>query len=235
MTSGEPPAAGSGRLRIVLGCAAVLVAVCLLVLYGLDRNGVSPLWLLALAGLVSLAFPMLRTNFFPSARDCAAEYAFHESRLAEAHRQRITAAFSPDAFDRLFDGPERFADAAGDHLHPMLSDARAAEDNDLHFALLMTLARFHETQGDLETSMGFISQALSLNPRHFIANFRMAMLSEWNETPGKALAHYRQALTDPDGLSRAMVKLAAAQIDRIENDAGPPMVGDPVRGRGENE
>lgn len=235
MASGEPAAAGTGRLWIVLGGAAALLAICLLVLYGLDRNGVSPLWLLALAGLISLAVPMLRANFFPSAKDCAAEYAFHESRLAEAHRQRIAAAFSSEAFGRLLDGPDRFADAADDDLYAMLSDARAADDDELRFALLMTRARVYETHGDPETSMEFISQALNLNPRHFIANFRMAMLSEWNDAPEKALAHYRQALTDTRDLSRAMVKLVASQVDRIEAGAGPPVVDGPVRGRGEKE
>ncbi|MBI9087490.1 MAG: tetratricopeptide repeat protein [Desulfobacterales bacterium] len=204
------------RVLIFIACAVALLAVLFLVLYGLDRGHVSPLWLLVLAAVFSLAAPILRANFFPSAKDCATEYDFHEKRLQQQHRQWITNAFGAEAFNRLYSDPERFHESAGEALQKMLEDTQTKENMDLRFALQVMLARVYETQGDPPKSIEHLSRALDIYPRHFIANFRLAMIYEWVEAPQEAVRHYQQALTDPGGTSRAMERLVAAQVKRIQ-------------------
>lgn len=204
------------RTIIFIASVATLLAVLVFVLYGLDRGHISPLWLLGLAALVSLALPLLRSNFFPSAKDCAAEYDFHEKRLHAQHRQWIEHAFGAHGFNGLFAGPDRFQETAGEALKEMLTDAKAGKNKDVRFALQVLLARFYETTGDPRKCIDHLSRALDIYPRHFIANFRLAMIYEWVEAPDNAAHHYRKALTDPGGVSRAMEKLAAAQVERIQ-------------------
>ena len=209
--------AGNKRVLILVASAAVLLTVLLLVLYGLDKGRVSPLWLLVLAALFSMAAPILRANFFPSAKDCATEYEFHEKRLQQQHSQWLIDAFGAEAFNGLYAGPERFHETADEALRAMLEASHAEANGDIRFALEVMLARFYETRGDPRRSIAHLSQALVIYPHHFIANFRLAMIYEWVEAAEDAIHHYHQALTDPGGTSRAMERLVAAQVKRIES------------------
>ena len=186
--------------------------------YWLLRNdGIHPAWLIGVAALISIAFPMLRSNFFPSAKDCTAEYDFHEKRLEAQIRQQVAERLGSEDFQRLYsqDGIPR--DSSMDHCRELIRNAPARGDRELRFALLLLLARIHENRGDPEKSIQCLKEAINLEPQHFIANFRIAMNYELIGNEHAAVHHYRQALEDPGGLSRAMEKLTVAQMKRIQS------------------
>lgn len=195
--------------------AAVLFGASILVLHLMKTATLSPLLLLLLAALISISIPMVRSNFFPSARDCAEEYNFHGRRLEEEILREIKGALGKETLNRIFSQPGMFSESAGTLCRELLGKADVRKDDRLCFALRLALARFHEQNGELGQSADDLSGALEIDPDHFIANFRLAVILESIGSLDDALAHYRRALGDPGGLSRAMKKLTLAQIDRI--------------------
>ena len=202
-------------LTVIVIVAGVLVASFLI--YRLLATGsTSPVALLVLAALISVALPILRANLFPNARECAVEYDFHEKRLEEQVRRQITEAYGQDALEQIFAPTGQFSDSAAHRLGQMLEKARTRKDAELRFALLVTLSRVFEQTGDHRSSIEQLSQALESHPQDFIANFRLALQYEHIGNSGDALVHYRQALGDPGGISRGMKRVAAAQIKRLK-------------------
>ncbi len=201
-------------LTVIVVVAGVLVASFLI--YRLLATGsTSPVALLVLAALISVALPVLRANLFPNARECAVEYDFHEKRLEEQVRRQITEAYGQDALEQIFAPTGQFSDSAAHRLGQMLEKARARKDKELRFSLLLTLSSVFEQNGDPRTSIEQLTRALESHPHHFIANFRLALQYEHTGNAGEALVHYQRALGDPGGISRGMKRLAAAQIKRL--------------------
>jgi tetratricopeptide (TPR) repeat protein len=218
-TSDSRKYAGRKRLAGFIVFAAVLFGASLLVLHLMKTATLSPLLLLLLAALISIAIPMVRSNFFPSARDCAEEFNFHERRLEEEILREITESFGQETLNRIFSQPGRLSETAGTLCRELLGKADIQRDDRLRFALRMAKARFHEQNGDLRQSADDLSGALEIRPNHFIANFRLAVILESIGSFDDALGHYRRALHDSGGLSRAMKNLTTAQIDRIAAEA----------------
>ena len=195
--------------------AACLLGVCFLAYQVLQNASFSPWMLLVVAAIVSLALPMIRTQYFPNARDCAVEYDFHEKRLEEQIRRKIAGTLGQEALLRIDPNAAGPDDAAVQYIHSLLEKGGGRLDAELRFSLLVTLARYYEKSGDPHASIEHLVGALESNPRHFIANVRLAMNYEWIGATENALRHYRGALEDPGGISRGMKKLAAAQIKRL--------------------
>jgi tetratricopeptide (TPR) repeat protein len=216
-----PEKTKQGRQRfLVMALAAVLfVGLGVFALFTLKTGRFHPLVLLVLAAAVSLALPLVRSNFFPSARDCADEYDFHERRLDAQFRQWIADALGTEALGRIDLSSGRSSDAAEQACLALLETGPVRGDDNLGFALRMILARIYETGGDAERSIQYLSEALEVKPGHFIANFRLAMNHEWTGAPGAARHHYRRAADDPGGVSRGMARLVAAQIERLDAEA----------------
>ena len=209
----------SGRKRIltagVLLAAVVLAAILIFHLPAAASS--HPLLLLLLAAVISLALPMLRANLFPSARDCDAEYDFHEQRLEEQNRREISGALGEETFNRIGEpsgGPDESAEV---HFRQLLEKEPVGRDPALRFALLLTIARYWEKAGDARKSTQYLTEALTINPNHFIANFRLAIINEWMGAVDNAVRYYEQALLDPGGISRGMRKLAMTQISRLQS------------------
>ena len=209
------------RLMKWAAAAAVLSGVCLLVFTHRGASWrIQPAAMLAAGALVSVALPMVRSNFFPSAKDCAEEYAFHEKRLEAWIEQQISGAFGADACRRIMAAPGGFRKDADAFCRSLLESGAAGQDAELRFAVLMTLGRFYEKSGDPGRSNRYLSEALAIRPNHFIASFRLAMNHEWNGALAEAAESYGNALRDPDGLSRGMKKLAALELDRVRARIG---------------
>ena len=209
---------GANKLILVLIAAGLcLLAACFLVARFLETGRINPLVLLTVAAIISIALPMLRSNFFPSAKDCTAEYDFHDKRLAEQIRQQIDHEFGPSTLNQLFGQSDRWQDAAN-HCLQLLETDKVRNNATLRFGLLLTLARFCEQSGDPHQSIQHLKKALVIQPHNFIANFRLAMNYEWVNRGYDAIRHYQQSLKDPDGISRAMEKLVTAQIARIQTN-----------------
>jgi len=181
----------------------------------LGHEGVHPLWLIGVAAIISIALPVLRANFFPSAKDCTSEYTFHEKRLKEQIRRQIAEKLGAAEIGRLYSRAGTFRDSAIDRCRELIHADPARNDPELRFALLLALARIYEHSGEPGKSIQHLTEAIDIEPHHFIANFRLAMNHEWMGDNPSAVLHYRQALGDPGGLSRAMEKLAVAQMERI--------------------
>ncbi|KPJ76623.1 MAG: hypothetical protein AMJ54_10925 [Deltaproteobacteria bacterium SG8_13] len=201
---------------IAVAVGAGLLAVFLFIYWLLESKSASPVALLVLAALISVALPMLRVNLFPSARECAAEYDFHDKRLDEQVRRQIADACGPDALEQMDASAGRQSDSAVRLLRKMLEGARARKDEQLRFALLVALSQVCEQSGDTRTSIEQLKKALESRPHHFIANFRLALQYERIGKAGAALVHYQQALRDSGGISRGMKRLASAQIKRLQ-------------------
>lgn len=202
-------------LPAAIAIVAGLVGACFFIYRLLDTGTINPLVLLFLAALISIALPMLRSNYFPSAKDCAAEYDFHEKRLEELILLRIADTLGQEAINKVFKPDGRFCDSADDRLQQLLENNTVRQDAELRFLLLLTLARFYEKNGDPQASIQQLTEALKINPHHFIANFHLAMNYEWIGSIDNAVRHYQQSLKDPGGVSRGMRKLAAAKINRL--------------------
>ena len=203
------------KLLFAVAVAAGLLVASFLVYRLLEGGRASPVALLVLAALISVSLPILRANLFPSARECAVEFDFHEKRLDEQVRRQIAEAFGQDALEQVYTPTGQFADAAEHRLHRMLENRKTRKDALLRFALHLTLARVFEQNGDTRTSIEQLTRALESHPHHFVANFRLALQHEQVGKAGEALIHYRQALQDPGGISRGMKRFAVAQIKRL--------------------
>lgn len=211
---------GNKRILAVLAAVAGIGLVAVLIYRFLSAGSAHPVALLLLAALISLALPMIRANLFPSAKDCAAEYDFHEQRLAEQNRRIIADALGQDTCDQIQTPPGNGCDSAEAQIRQLLEQDPVRRNAALRFALLVTLARHCEKGGDARKSIQYLTAALEGHPHHFIANFRLAMNHEWIESRVQALHHYRQALLDPGGISRGMRKLTVSQIHRLQTEPG---------------
>ncbi len=191
---------------------AALVGASYLVYSLLASGRMHPLGMLLLAAVISIAIPMIRSNFFPSDRDCATEYAFHEQRLEKEIIQQVSDTLGPDALNRLFSQPDHYRASAGEYVEQLLEQEDVRQNPDLHFALLMSLARFHEKNGDPQSSIPLIKTALAIRPQHFVARMHLAGNYEWIGSPEDARRHYRLLLEHPETLSGAMKKMVAVRI-----------------------
>lgn len=204
---------------LALAIGGVLFAGLAITYWLLGREGIHPLWLIGAAALISIALPMLRANLFPSAKDCASEYEFHEKRLGEKIRQQISEKLGSEEIERLYSHTGVVRDSAIDRCREFIGDNSTRHDTGLRFALLVLLARFHETRGEPEKSIPYLKEAIAIEPHDFFANFRLAINYEWTGDNSSAAHHYRQALKDPGGISRAMEKLTKAQVERLRGDS----------------
>jgi hypothetical protein len=197
---------------IVIAIFTALVGASYLVYSLLNSGRLHPLALLVLAAVISIAIPMIRSNFFPSERDCATEYAFHEQRLEREIIQHISDTLGADTLNRFFAQPDQYRASAGEHIETLLEQENVRQNPDLHFALLLSLARFHEKNGDPRSSIPLINAALAIRPQQFVARMHLAGNYEWVGDGEDARRHYRILLEHPETLSGAMKKMVAARI-----------------------
>ncbi len=203
------------RNRILLITAALLaafVAACILVYRMLDSGRLNPLALLFIAALISIALPMLRANFFPSAKDCQNEFDFHNRRRDAFIRQQITHKLGPDGLP-----PMNADQGTADYLSSVLEKEAHRSDENLRFALLSALAQHYEHHGDPHAAIRSRNLARQIRPRDFITRFQLARNYEWLEDRGAALEAYRKILDAPVELSRAMRRLTRQRIKELEN------------------
>ena len=199
---------------VFITCAVLIaiVAACVLVYHMLTSGRVDPLALLLLAALISIALPMVRTHFFPSAADCNAELDFHIQRQDAFIRQQIADKLGPETVQRIGAVPDGAAETPADYLLTLLAQKAEQSDADLRFALLIMLSRDCEKNGDPDAAIGHLTAALRLHPQDFIARLSLARNLEWQGNPAGALDVYQLILEDNAGLSRAMTKLTRRQV-----------------------
>jgi len=202
---------------MVIVIFAALVGASYLVYSLLSSGRIHPLGLLVLAAVISIAIPMIRSNFFPSDRDCATEYAFHEQRLEKEIIQQINDTLGPDALNRVFSGPDQYQASAAEYLGQLLEQENVRQNPDLHFALLLSLARFHEKNGDPQSGIPLIKAALAIKPQQFVARMHLAGNYEWIGSTEDARRHYRIVLEHPETLSGAMKKLVATNLKNVQD------------------
>lgn len=203
---------------IVILIFAALVGASYLVYSLLNSGRMHPLALLVLAAVISIAIPMIRSNFFPSDRDCATEYAFHEQRLEKEIIQQISGTLGSDTLNRLFAQPDHYRASARDDIEALLEQENVRQNPDLHFALLLSLARLHEKNGDPQSSIPLLKTALAIRPQQFVARMHLAGNYEWVGAGEDARRHYRILLEHPETLSGAMKKMVAARIKRSREE-----------------
>jgi tetratricopeptide (TPR) repeat protein len=201
---------------IVIAIFAALVGASYLVYRLLQSGHMPPMALLVLAAVISIGIPMIRSNFFPSDRDCATEYAFHEQRLEKEMLQHISDSLGPDSLNDLFSQPDQYRASAGDHLEQLLTQENVPQNPDLHFALLLSLARFHEKNGTPRSSIALLKAALEIKPQQFVARMHLAGNYEWIGETEEACRHYRILLDHPETLSGAMKKLVATHLKNVQ-------------------
>ena len=197
---------------IVIAVFALLVAGSYAVYSQLNSGRIPPLALLALAAAISITVPMVRANFFPSARDCETEYAFHEQRLEREILTIIEVALGPDVRQRLLAVPDQYRSSADKESQAWLDKEETRANPELYFALLLFQARFYEKTGDPQAAIPLLEKALDLQRGHFIARMHLAGNYEWLGDHEAACHHYRQLIAHGDDLSLAMRKLAAAKM-----------------------
>ncbi|MGD8266625.1 MAG: hypothetical protein PVG19_08565 [Desulfobacterales bacterium] len=199
-------------LLIVLTAIGAIVAASILVYHMLTSGRLAPLALLLVAAVISIALPMLRSNFFPSAKDCLTEFDFHTRRREVFIRQQITDKLGPAAFHPI-DTDQR----AEAYLLTALDHAQHHPDEDLRFALLAALAQHHERHGDPDAAIRSLTEASRSRPTDFVTRFQLARNYEWRGDQVRALQAYRQLLAAPGELSRAMRRLTRQRIKDLEN------------------
>ena len=191
---------------------AAITGACILVYQMLTSGRVEPVSLLLLAAVVAIAIPMVRTHFFPSLADCRAEFDFHAQRQAVFARQLVADKLGAETAQRIETAP-----GAGE-IMAVMENAAPREDADLNFALQIMLSIRHEKAGDPEAAAVSLTEALRCRPQDFIARFRLAGNLEWQGDATGAIEIYRGILSQPKGLSRAMLKLTRRQMASREGN-----------------
>lgn len=207
--------------KLALIALVIIVAIvgASYLVYDLLHSGrIHPLSLLLLAAVISIALPMIRSNFFPSERDCASEFAFHEQRLSQEMMQHISDGLGPEALNRLFSQPDQYRASAGDVIEELLTQDDVLKNPDLHCALLLSLARIHQTKEDPIPSIPLIEAALAIKPQQFVSRMHLAGIYEGTGAADEACRHYRILLEHPETLSGAMKKLVATRIKHCLED-----------------
>ncbi|MBL0714743.1 MAG: hypothetical protein JJV98_13700 [Desulfosarcina sp.] len=212
MTQEENKSRGLKLIGIAVTIVAALAGVSYLAYTLLHSGRMHPLALLVLAAVISISIPMIRSNFFPSGRDCATEYDFHEQRLEKEIIRQISDTLGTDALNRIFSQPDQYRPSAREYVEQLLAFENVRRNPDLHFALLLSLARFYEKSGDPRAGIPLIKTALEIKPQHFIARMHLAGNYEWIGAAEDARRHYRKLLEHPEDLSGAMKKMVAARI-----------------------
>ena len=208
------------RIVIAVLLAAALIATSYYVYGMLNTGKLTPIALLAVAAVISIGLPMLRSNFFPSRRDCETEYAFHEQRLEKEIMQALNDGIGPAA-NRIFSAPGQYREAADDTIGAMLARGDLTRNPDVHFALLMALARYNEKIGDPSSGIPVLQKALELKPQHFVARMHLAGNYEWIGAVEEARQQYCQLLDDRQTLSRGMQKLVILRRNALGNEKTP--------------
>ena len=199
-------------LLIALTAIGAFVALSILVYRMLTSGHLDPLSLLFVAAVISIALPMLRSNFFPSAKDCQSEFDFHARRREVFIRQQITDKLGPAAYHPI--DTDQGTEA---YLLTMLENAQHRSDEDLRFALLAALAQHYERCGDPDAAIRSLTEAGRSRPTDFVTRFQLARHYEWQGDQRSALQAYRQLLEAPGDLSRAMRRLTRQRIKDLEN------------------
>lgn len=211
MPEADPTAHWKKWILAVLVLLAVLAGASTVV-YGLLGAGtIPPLALLALAALISIGFPMLRSHFFPSRRDWETEFAFHEQRLASEVAQTIGESLGQEALNQILAAPDQYREAAHQAIEALLAQERAHQSADLRFALWVALGRFYAGAGQPEAALPAYQAAVAVKPQHFMARMHLAGLCEWLGMREDARGHYASLLEAHRDLSPAMKKLVAAK------------------------
>lgn len=207
------------KLALIALVIVVAIAGASYLVYDLLNSGrIHPLALLLLAAAISIVIPMIRSNFFPSARDCASEFAFHEQRLAQEMMQHISDALGPETLNRIFSQPGQYRASAGDVIEELLARDDVRKNPDLHCALLLSLARIHQENGDYGSSIPLIETALAIKPQQFVARMHLAGIYEGTGAADEACRHYGILREHPETLSGAMKKLVATRIKQCLDD-----------------
>jgi len=212
MPEATPTAHWKKWVIVGLVLLAALVGASYWVYSLLGAGKLHPLALLAVAAVISIGIPMIRSNFFPSRRDCEAELAFHEQRLESEIVQIIDEALGREAVNSIFTAPGQYHEAANRVIHQMLAGETVRQTPELHFALQVALGRFYEKSGQPESALPAFQSALDIKPRHFIARLHLAGNYEWIDAAEDARQQYEFLLEDPRDLSAAMKKLVTAKI-----------------------
>jgi len=208
-------------IMIVVVLVAVVIAASYAIFRLLDAGQLNPVVLLILAAVISIGLPMLRSNFFPSRRDCETEYAFHEQRLEKEIIQSITNRIGQDALNRIFSAPGHYRDGADDIIDHMLKHEKARSDPEMRFALLMAQARYYEKIGDPESGISILRNALRIKPQHFVARMHLAGNYEWIGAQEKALRQYRELLDESQNISKGMKKLVVLRRKALQEEKPP--------------
>ncbi len=204
------------QLLWIAGTALTAIVVACIIVYRLLTVGhVEPLTLLGLAAVISIMLPMIRANFFPSAKDCDAEFAFHTRRLDAFIGQQVVAHLGQRAFQRICAKPAASNEDPGDYLLALLASKDVESNADLRFALLVALSRYHEKAGDAQSAIDSLAGAQELRPQDFVTRFNLARHYEWQGNPAEARRIFRQILDTPAGLSRAMIKLTRRRMAEL--------------------
>jgi hypothetical protein len=199
-------------ILLAIAVFAALVGASYLVYTSLGSGRLHPMALLALAAALSIALPMVRTIFFPSEKDCAAEYAFHEKRLEKEILQQISDGLGPETVNRLFAAPEHYAPTAADDLQELLAAPQARNAPSLTFVLLLALARLYEKSGDPQAAIPLLRSAVAIQPHHFMARMHLAGNFEWMGAWDEACRHYQWLQEHSRDLSKAMENVVKAKL-----------------------
>jgi hypothetical protein len=204
------------KKTIWIACAvlAAVTAACIIVYRMLAVGRVEPWALLLLAGGISILLPMLRTHFFPSARDCDAEFDFHLRRQDAYVQQQISDKLGTAVYQKIQSQQDHGPQQLADYILSRLESGEGGADPDLRSALLIALSRQHEKTGNPEAAIKSLRAAHQLRPQDFVTRFNLARNLEWQGNQAQAERIYRAILQNPAGLSRAMIKLTRRQMEK---------------------
>jgi tetratricopeptide (TPR) repeat protein len=205
------------KLIWIAGTVVTAIMVASVIVFRMLSVGhVEPLTLLLLAGAISIMLPMIRANFFPGAKDCDAEFAFHTRRQEAFIQQQVVENLGQAAFQRISTQPSASNENPNDYLLALLASKEVESHADLRFALRVALSRYHEKAGDPQAAIENLTAALELRPQDFVTLFNLARYYDWQGNPAEAQRILRKILAAPAGLSRAMIKLTHRRMEELE-------------------
>ena len=192
----------------------------LLVNFFTGKNYFNPWFFLIFCIAIILFIPFFVTKFYLPKHKVSKEYKQLEESLKERGDDLIISVFGEKIFQKLYVEDLNWIPVDGlDVCMDLLSKEEVKNDEELRFYIYVRMAEFYFKDGSYSNSLKCLKKSISIKPSNFIANYRIAEISERLGLVEQSLAYYECAADSPE-IPGSLKEYVIYRIERIKT-TGP--------------